>query len=253
MKRLVSNKIILEKEAVSFRTKLGYGQTEPIQLKALLLKLQVLTLFRPMSENFSGMAIKIEQEGETHRFIMINSDKSLGHQNFTICHELYHLYIQTNFQSRICEVGSFNKKDREEYNADVFASYFLLPEDAIRANIPDEEIIRESISIGTILRIEQMFNCSRSALLVRLKELGFLVGIQAEKFEKSIKSTAVAYGYSPYLYEKSAAESVVGNYGELAHNLYEQGKISENHYYSIMTALGLPIESVEFQDDEINH
>lgn len=252
MTRLTARKSILETKATKLRTEWGFGQTEPIQLKALLLRLNVLTLFRPMSDNFSGMALKKEESGEIFRFMMVNSNKSMGHQNFTICHELYHLYVQTEFVSQICKVGIFDKKDSEEYNADIFASYFLLPKSALDTNIPEAEIIRGTITLPTILRIEQMFNCSRRALLVRLKDLNLISESQEESFTRSIKANAVSYGYSPYLYEGSPAESVVGNYGELAHQLYGQEKISESHYYSLMTALGSEIDSVELLDDEIS-
>jgi len=42
-----------------FRQQNGYSSTEPVHLKSLLLKKNVLSLFRPLSDDFSGMALKI--------------------------------------------------------------------------------------------------------------------------------------------------------------------------------------------------
>ena len=50
----------IEKEASEFRAKYGFANFDPIRLKSLLLKLNVITLFKPLSENFSGMAVKVE-------------------------------------------------------------------------------------------------------------------------------------------------------------------------------------------------
>ena len=52
------NDYTLEKEANWFRMKHGYNGMEPIPLQSLLLALNVLTLYNPLSNNFSGMAIK---------------------------------------------------------------------------------------------------------------------------------------------------------------------------------------------------
>jgi len=80
----------IEKEAAEFRTRLGYTSYDPIGLKSLLIKLNIITLFKPLSEKFSGMAVKVEDTC----FMFVNSSHSIGRQNFTICHELYHLFIQ---------------------------------------------------------------------------------------------------------------------------------------------------------------
>ncbi|WAC11417.1 ImmA/IrrE family metallo-endopeptidase [Dyadobacter pollutisoli] len=241
---------VLEQKAILQRQKWNYHSTEPIQLKKLLFEIGVVALFRPMSLQFSGMAIRIRKGGETFRFMMINSDMPVGRQNFTICHELYHLYVQENFETRICKVGSFDKKDPEEYNADTFAVHFLLPAEALLTRIPAQELDNRSISLSTILRIEHLFECSREFLLIRLKELNLITDQEREQFQKSVKSTAQRYGFPPYLYTKSAAESVVGDYASLANDLFDSELVSENHYYSLMEDLGFDLSEIDLQEDE---
>src|SRR5580692_11991464 len=114
----------IEYRADKFREEHGLAAGEPVDAYKLLSKLNVITVFKNMTENFSGMAIK----NKIGKFMMVNCDDVLARQHFTIGHELYHLFIQENFTTRICKVGLFDKKDREEYNADWFSSYLQMPE-----------------------------------------------------------------------------------------------------------------------------
>ena len=132
-------KKVIEQQAHEIRNKWGLTLFEPIRLKSLLIQLNVLTVFQSMSNEFSGMAVKIGKGVDTQRFMLVNSNSTLGRQHFTICHELYHLFVQEDFFSMICEAGRFDKKDIEEYNADWFAAYFLLPEAGIMRLIPKQE------------------------------------------------------------------------------------------------------------------
>lgn len=230
----------IEKKAIDFRQQNGFSSTEPVHLKSLLLQKNVLSVFRPLSTDFSGMAIKIGG----NLFMMVNTEQSQGKQHFTIAHELYHLCIQDNFTSQQCKTGSFDTKDIEEYKADLFAAFFLLPSEGIKKMIPTEELARNAeISIQTILKIEQFYSVSRSALLYRLKSLGFINSTIYDRYSQDVIKSAVYYGYPVALYQKAAAQSVIGDYGVLAHQLFSSGKISESHYYELMDAIGVnPLE-----------
>ena len=70
--------------------------------------------------------------------------------------------------------GLFNKKEEEEYNADVFAAYLLLPEMGLKELVPAEEQQVDKITLATLLKVEQNFLCSRAALLTRLKDLKWI-------------------------------------------------------------------------------
>src|SRR5690606_844105 len=103
------NTNILEKKAYEFRKNAGLSSEDPIRLKSLLTKLNVLTVYKPLSDRFSGMALKVGD----NRFILVNANHSLGKQHFTICHELYHLFIQENFTSMVCDTGRFDSSSGE--------------------------------------------------------------------------------------------------------------------------------------------
>jgi len=125
--KLSGTKLSLEKTASEFRQTYGLNDRQPIRLRSFLQELNVQTVFKPLSDSFAGMAMKIDEE----RFMLVNSNHSLARQHFTICHELYHLFIQKQFVSQVCNTGQFNYKDPEELNADWFAAYLLIPRDGV--------------------------------------------------------------------------------------------------------------------------
>lgn len=227
--------IILEKKANHFRKLAELSSDEPIRLKNLLAKLNVLTVFKPLSDEFAGMALKVADS----RFMLINSNHNLGKQHFTICHELYHLFMQENFTSMVCDTGRFDTASGEEYNADRFASLLLLPENGIKNLIPENQIIKDKMELETILTLEQHFSCSRSALLYRLKALKLISALTYNKFKDNVIQTAVQYGFPTDLYSAGNKEIAIGNYGTLARKLYDKELISESHYIALLYDLGM--------------
>jgi Zn-dependent peptidase ImmA (M78 family) len=121
----------------------------------------------------------------------------------------------------------------------------ILPESGVKALIPDEEMGKEKISIKTILKIEHYYSCSRSALLYRLKELSLLSSFGYESFSANVKLGAIQYGYATDLYEPGNNNLVIGNYGEIARELYEKDKISETHYVTLLMDLGMNESELE--------
>lgn len=241
--------LVLEKKANEFRNVHGLGSNDSIHLKGLLHKLNVLTIYRPLSAGFSGMAMRINYGQDVNRFVLINSNKTIGHQHFTICHELYHLFVQQDFTSMVCVTGEFQKKNKEEYNADVFAAHLLLPESGIKSLIPDEELDHDKVKLSTVLKIEQYFSCSRQALLYRLKSLGIISSQRKEQLGQNVKRGAVEFGYKTSLYEPGNHYEVIGDYGSLARELFEREDISETHYYSLLTDLGIDVGEIDSLED----
>lgn len=243
------NDTILEVKAIRFREKLGLGSCDPVPIYEILSELNVLTNFRPLSRNFSGMALKTNDK---LKMILVNSNQTLGRQHFTVGHELYHLFIQEEFSFMICNVGRFDKKDKEEYNADVFSSFFLMPKAGILNLIPESELARGGeISLPTIVKLEQFFGVSRSALLVRLDKMG-LIDYQTykQRYKDGIKKSANQLGYPTHLYESESPYHVIGDYGAISKRLFEEGGISESHYYTLMNDIGIDIDQEYSETDE---
>jgi Zn-dependent peptidase ImmA (M78 family) len=234
------NDRILEVRATKFRDELGISHSDPIDLYKVLAEKNVLTNFRSMRPELSGMALKTGED----RFILINKEQTRDRQHFTIGHELYHLFVQPDFSFMLCKVGRFDKKDREEYNADVFSSFLLMPEAGVLTCIPEEELARGGkISLPTIVKLEQHLGVSRSALLVRLDRLGLIdYEFYKEKYSTGVRKSANQLGYNTRLYQRGSDYNVIGNYGTICKKLFEEDKISESHYFNLMHDIGVNID-----------
>lgn len=224
----------VESQASRFRQYAGLSDSEAVNLKSLLLKLNVLTLFRPMSESFSGMSLK----GNGQKFMLINSNQPKCRQHFTIVHELYHLFMEDNpIHHRYKEEG---KKSESEQCADAFALMFLMPADGVRQMIPDVEIKQGKVSLATALRIGHYFGTSHSAVLNRLSDLNLISRVERGSLAGiSVKRTSREYGYDTSLYESGNEGLVIGDFGEKARKLYDSDKISEGHYLELLHKIGI--------------
>lgn len=241
------NKYRLKKFASEFRRTHDIGSSDPIRIKSLLQSLHVLTVFKPIKSSISGMAVKLDED---YRFILVNSNHSLGRQHFTILHELYHLYIQPDFKYKVCNTGIFNKNNLVEYYADNFAAYTLIPEEGILERIPDNELQKNKISITTVLDIEQYYSCSRTALLIRLNEIGLIDKKKLELLKQNICKTAQMFGYDTTLYKGGNHNLVIGDYGKKAKFLYDAEIISESDFMSLMKDIGIDINIDENNPDD---
>ena len=210
----------------------GLSQSEAVNVKSLLRKLNILTVYLPLSENAHGLSLK---SPKGYRFILVNSNSSKGRQHFTIAHELFHLYYDENPKPHICSKDGTSKNER---CADRFASALLMPEEGVIGMLSDEEYANKQISIAQVLRLEQYFCVSRSTMLLRLKELNMLSSVQYEKLKTyPVIRSAKEYGYDDSLYLPGNENLTIGDYGEKARLLYEEEKISEGHYLELLNLI----------------
>lgn len=224
----------IETLAKKFRSDNELSQNEPINLKSLLRKLNILTIYKPLSDTFYGMSLK---SASGIGFILINSNNPKGRQHFSIAHELYHLYFDTNPTPHVCNEESGGKSPSER-DADSFASALLLPYDGLLKFIPKDELIQNKITLATIIRTEQYFSVSRSALLLRLKTKSLITAKEHTEFCKiPVQDSAKQYGYDTSLYNKGNEGLVIGDFGEKARDLYEKGIISEGHYLELLNMI----------------
>jgi Zn-dependent peptidase ImmA (M78 family) len=236
--------IQLQKEVSHLRSLWGLGSADPVQVPSLVLKLNLQIVFRQLNVQFSGMSVKTDN----HAFVLINSNHPIGRQNFTICHELYHIYVQKEPRLHSCSIEGFDKKDKEEYAANIFASLFLMPSEGVLGLIPENELKKNKVLLPTILKIEQYFQCSRSATLYRLQSLG-LIDLKAyDVYRLNIAKDALKYGYDTALYKPGRHNTLLGDYGPLAKQLFDSGKISESHYVSLLRDIGIDIDAVNNDD-----
>lgn len=235
------NKLILENQANDFRAnRLQIGMSEPVSIHKALRTTGILCSFRPLDDDISGMAIKIQRDGDTEqrRFMLINTNDIYCKQRFTACHEFYHLLFQKDFHKSIDD-SNYSNNEAEERNANLFASYLLLPESGLKLLAPVEQQRKNHLTLGTILKLEQHFRCSRSTLLVRLQQLSWITEDYARQYSENVKRSAIEYGYNTSLYEPTRVTEVYGDYNTRARDLFDRGLISRAKYISLINDMGL--------------
>lgn len=239
----------IEQKANSFRIENGYGLNEPIDLESLIIKNNVITIFKPLSSDFAGMAIKVRDQ----RFMMINQTQIIARQNFTIGHELYHLFLQESFTSKKCETGLFDKQEEiEERRADYFSACLLLPKTGMYRFIPNEERERkDQISTETLFKIQQYYKLSIKSVIYRLNELGYVGRAYFDKYQTGLKIIARQLGYDIKLFEPGNTDKVIGDYGPNVSRLFREGKISESYYFELLNAINIdPFVKSDNDDNE---
>ena len=225
---------IIEVMAAKFRVDVGLSSSEAVSLKSLLQKLNIMTMFRPLSDSFYGMSLK--SESKQLLFMLINSNNPKGRQHFSIAHELYHLFIDENPKPHICNRSS--EESASEQNANSFAAAFLMPKTGLLSFISQSEIKNKEVELSTVIKLEQYFSVSRKALLFRLKSCGIISPkCHSELSTYKAIDTAKQYGYDTALYRSGNEGLFIGDFGEKARLLFDSDLISEGHYNELLNMI----------------
>ena len=177
-------------------------------------------LWFPMKKNISGCCSKTKDD----KVIFINTNHTIGRQNFTLAHELYHLLYEDIEDFIVC---GLNNNSQSEINADNFASTLLMPNSALYWFKNKNQI--ENWSLEDIIKCEQHYQVSRSTMLVRLKKLNWITQSQFEEYKIDIIREADRLGYDTSLYKPSPESQKYSSIGELirlTENAYDDGKIT---------------------------
>jgi len=214
---------------------LRISSNEPVNMKTSLRQLNIMAVYRPLSDNLFGMSLA--SSDKQHRFMLVNSNSTRGRQHFTIAHELYHLYFDDNPKPHFCSRD--NDTDLAERSANMFASALLMPKEGLLQNISTAEISNKEVEIDTLLRLEHLFGISHQTLVLRLKELRVITPACAdEMMNRSITTESRLRGYDLDLYTKGNEGLVIGDFGSKARKLFEEEKISEGHYLELLNMIG---------------
>ena len=96
----------LECLATRLREEMHVTTKDPVRIHQILKEKNILTWFRKLDDNFSGMAIRIQAGDRSRYFMPINTAQSYAKQRFTACHELYHLLYQEQFTIAVCQTNT---------------------------------------------------------------------------------------------------------------------------------------------------
>lgn len=181
---------------------------------------EITVIFCPISKNTSGICIN----RNSIQIICINSIMNLGRQRFTLAHELYHLLIEKELKFKIC---TENDKDTSEREANTFASFLLMPEEALKNYIELNNI--QIWNLDEIIKIEQYFQMSHEAMLIRLKKFGCINEQELQDLMNiKITNTAKQKNFSTELYKPPTEiqYTVLGKYINLIDKLNSNNIIS---------------------------
>jgi len=225
--------------ARNLRKQLYLSNHVPINFSSIRKILDFNLIFKPFARNsFSGIALKRNK----YNFIIINSSKTLGHQNFTLGHELYHLYIQNNFTASVCNTGNFaNNTDKEEKYADYFSINFLFPDEGIEKYIKNKSVLKniDTIDLPEIIRLENIFGVSHHAALIKLKEMKLISTNRFNILKEKIINKCNELGYETSLYTPTNKNIIFSNYISLIEKAFIDEKISTGKYNELYYELGL--------------
>ncbi|NMB96638.1 MAG: ImmA/IrrE family metallo-endopeptidase [Clostridiaceae bacterium] len=231
----MKEKIELNSEAINLRKDFGEDANSPIDIFSLIHNNDDLTIvFYPMSSRVSGICIR---DGK-NKIIGVNSTSTYGRQRFTIAHELYHLFFHEDFKRIVCSTDLEINKDPLEKEADMFASYFLAPYEALSYFIKNKlKKEKHQLDIEDVVKIEQYYGMSRQAILWRLVNDGYISREKADTMKIGIIASARRLGYGDKLYTPTPEDkqyATFGKYIKLAETLKGQDVISQGKYEELL-------------------
>ena len=222
------NEVDSWKRAVWLRKQLGEDTSSRIDIFPLIVanierSKHFTMVFYPMGDRLSGMCVK----GTGSTVIAINSAMSVGRQHFSMAHELFHVYFDDNLSTAICS-----------QKIDQFASYFLVPPDALTAAIARvKQKVDDKLTVGNVVELEQYFWVSRQAMLFRLLEENELTSQEAEPMRRGVINSARNLGYDDSLYKPLPLEKQHATYGyyiQQAEESLKEGLISNGKYEELL-------------------
>lgn len=232
------------KFAAIARNSYGIGMMEPIDIYKILAIESLACIKRPMDSNISGAFFRANKA----RVILINTSKTLGHQNFTVAHELYHALFEEDLEVTACFAGKFDARDEREMTADFFASHFLMPEEGIRLYLARRMKEREEVELADAIYLEQLYGVSHLAMLKRLVQLEIINNNLKEQYLPGIRNNARMLGYDGRLYTPTHDAFMITDYAEKAKQACDKGLISFSRYEELLSDAGLDFD---YDEEEV--
>lgn len=153
---------------------------------------QLINIF-PLIERYESVKVKLIKKPFSSKglfgfigykykqfVIVINTNKSLGAQNFTLAHEIYHLLHQREEIKKNTFIDSENGKELlKEKLADLFAIELLMPEEEFKLSVRDILNKDANALINTdIIKLQNYYGVDYIAITKRLLELKMITEIK---------------------------------------------------------------------------
>lgn len=150
--------------AAKARVELGLGDSDPIRDICGLLEDNGVKVFRPAlaSEGFFGLSVGHDDGGPA---VVVNCWERISVERwiFTMAHELGHLLMHLDAY----KVEESDEDDRQEEEANLFASHFLMPEKPFQKEWSEA---RGMSLVERVLKVKRIFHVSWKTVLYRAGE-----------------------------------------------------------------------------------
>lgn len=156
--------------------------SSPINLTKVLKKYNIELHEEILEDEVSGMLIIKENS----KHIIVNTLHSNNRKNFTIAHELGHLFLhhKEGEDKLFIDKRTYHRASKqiigtsytEEREANIFASCLLMPKAQIKSYIVENfNEWATGLDEYDISKLAQDFSVSEQAMMIRLKKLGYQV------------------------------------------------------------------------------
>ena len=151
----------------------------PIPIVAIMKSLNFQVVAGELKDEISGI-IGIDDDlaknFKSSKVIAINNKDNVGHQRFTMAHELAHYLFDFYVSNQIVYYNTYNTfedENEEERRANYFAANLLMPEKKFKKEF-DNVVIKNNLYV-TVEKLSQIFQVSGEAVRRRISELSLQV------------------------------------------------------------------------------
>lgn len=151
----------------------------PIPIVAIMKSLNFQVVAGELRDEISGI-IGIDDDlaknFKSSKVIAINNKDNVGHQRFTMAHELAHYLFDFDVSNQIIYYNTYNTfedENEEERRANYFAANLLMPEKKFKKEF-DNVVIKNNLYV-TVEKLSQIFQVSGEAVRRRISELSLQV------------------------------------------------------------------------------
>lgn len=240
--------LLIKKRASDIRNLLGIGQAPISDIFSLIESIGIV-LFKIPLQNNSLSAVFMQDK--RNYLVIINSSKTLGHQTFSAAHELSHYYFDKEIVAGVCSINRHDSQLPFEQMADQFASEFLMPDNGVSAIAESRKNKQGKLTSFDIVFLQQYFKVSWSAMLNKLKCLGYIDDTDVYK-RMGITRLTQMLGYDTSLITKTKDILVSKKYLELALQCYENDDISKIKLTEYLSDVNVDISDISKVDELLN-
>ena len=151
----------------------------PIPIVAIMKSLNFQVVAGELKDEISGIIViddELAKNFKSSKVIAINNKDNVGHQRFTMAHELAHYLFDFDVSNQIVYYNTYNTfedENEEERRANYFAANLLMPEKKFKKEF-DNVVIKNNLYV-TVEKLSQIFQVSGEAVRRRISELSLQV------------------------------------------------------------------------------